>query len=308
MHRVTLREMEHFVALAEHGSVTGAAVAIGLSQPAMSTSLRDLERTLGVTLFVRHRGRGVSLLPEGELLLAEARSVLARVAEMEDRMSDVAHGSSGRLVLGSLVTVAPIVMPNLVRTFRERRPGIAVEMRTGAQDELLAWLRSGAIHAAVTYDMGLGPDVDFQRVVDTKPHALLAADHRLAGAGAVDLADLADDPYVLLDLPISREYFTSLFLSADLAFRPASRSTDLSLVRSLVGNGFGYSLVNLLPASDAAQDGSRVAHVELRSDVRPLGLGLARRRDDRPLRSLEAFAAFVRQALELPRGVVEQET
>ena len=57
MHRVTLREMEHFVALAEHGSVTGAA-AIGLSQPAMSTSLRDLERTLGVTLFVRHRGRG----------------------------------------------------------------------------------------------------------------------------------------------------------------------------------------------------------------------------------------------------------
>ncbi|MCS5671432.1 MAG: LysR family transcriptional regulator [Actinomycetota bacterium] len=57
MHRVTLREMEHFVALAEHGSVTGAA-AIGLSQPAMSTSLRDLERTLGVTLFVRHRGKG----------------------------------------------------------------------------------------------------------------------------------------------------------------------------------------------------------------------------------------------------------
>ena len=49
--------MEHFLALAKHGSVTGAA-AIGLSQPAMSTSLRDLERTLGVTLFVRHRGRG----------------------------------------------------------------------------------------------------------------------------------------------------------------------------------------------------------------------------------------------------------
>ena len=70
MHRVTLREMEHFVALAEHGSVTGAA-AIGLSQPAMSTSLWDLERTLGVTLFVRHRGRGLSLLLEGELLLAE---------------------------------------------------------------------------------------------------------------------------------------------------------------------------------------------------------------------------------------------
>ena len=306
--RVTLRELEHFVALAEHGSVTGAAAAIGLSQPAMSTSLRDLETTLGLTLLLRHRGRGVSLLPEGEVLLSEARSVLARAAEMEGRMSDVASVSSGRLVVGSLVTVSPIVVPALVRSFRERHPGVDVDMWTGTQVELLAWLRTGAIHVAVTYDMGLGSDVDFQRVLDATPHALLAADHRLAGAESVDLADLVDDPFVLLDLPISREYFTSLFLAADLAFQPASWTRDLSLVRSLVGNGFGYSLVNLLPATDIAQDGSAVAHVELRTSVRPLGLGLARRRDDRPLRSLEAFAAFAREALELPRGPAEQET
>ena len=72
MHRVMFREMEHFVALAEHGSVTCAA-AIDLSQSAMSTSLRDLERTLAVTLFVRHRGSWVRQLPEAELLLAEER-------------------------------------------------------------------------------------------------------------------------------------------------------------------------------------------------------------------------------------------
>ncbi len=61
MRKVTLRELEHFVALAEHGSVTGAARAIGLSQPAMSTSLQELEKALEVTLFVRHRGRGLGL-------------------------------------------------------------------------------------------------------------------------------------------------------------------------------------------------------------------------------------------------------
>jgi len=260
---VTLREMEHFVALAEHGSVTGAAAAIGLSQPAMSTSLRDMEKALGVTLFVRHRGRGVSLLPEGELLLSEARSVLARAAEMEDRMSDVASGSSGRLVLGSLVTVSPIVVPALVRSFREQHPGVEVDMWTGTQVELLAWLRTGAIHVAVTYDMDLGTDVDFQRVVDATPHALLAADHRLAGEGSVELSDLVEDPFVLLDLPISREYFTSLFLAADLAFQPASWTRDLSLVRSLVGNGFGYSLVNLLPATDTVPTSSCVPASDL---------------------------------------------
>lgn len=301
MRKVTLRELEHFVALAEHESVTEAARSIGLSQPAMSASLRELEEALGVTLFVRNRGRGLGLLPEGEALLSEARELLARAAELEDRMSASSAGSSGRLVLGSLVTVAPIVLPSLVRRFRDRHPGIEVEMRTGAQDELLDALLSGEIHAAVTYDMGLGAGVDFGRLADSAPHALVPAGHRLATAGSVDLGDLAGDPYLLLDLPISREYFTSLFLAAGVPFHPAVASTDLSLVRSLVGNGFGWSLVNLLPASDVAQDGTRITHLPLRTDVPPLGLGLVRRTGSGVLAALEAFAAFAQESLELPR-------
>ncbi len=299
--RVALRELENFVAVAECGSVTEAAAVVGISQPGLSASIRNLERVLGVRLLVRHRGRGVSLTPEGDLLMAEARATLSRAGELEARMSAAISDDSGRVLVGSLVTVAPIVTPSLVRRFREQHPGIAVEIRTGTQDELLAWLRTGAVHAAITYDIELGREVDFQRVLDIEAHAVINASHRLADHAVIDLEALAGDPYILLDLPLSREYFMSLFLATGIAYHPAARHADISLVRTLVGNGFGYSLVNLLPATDIAQDGSRVVYVPLRSELPSLGLGLARRSDDKPPRALETFVDFARSALVLPR-------
>ncbi|MYB24654.1 MAG: LysR family transcriptional regulator [Acidimicrobiia bacterium] len=290
--QVTLRELENFVAVAENSSMTHGAAAVGISQPAMSGSIQSLERTLGVSLLVRHRGHGVSLTPEGAQLIAEAREVLSRAADITSFMFDSGSDSVGRVLLGSLVTVAPIVVPAMVREFTDRNPQIDVRLQTGTQDDLLAWLRSGEIHAAITYDIELGNDLDFLKLLDAEPHALLPTGHALATAETVSLEELADEPYVLLDLPISRQYLTSLFLAADVSLRPVARHTDLDLIRTLVGNGFGFSVVNLLPAAATAQDGSRLAYVKLRTSVKPVALGLVRRKGGTQSRRLEEFVQF----------------
>ena len=301
MPKYSLRDLQNIVAVAECGSVTLAADAVGLSQPAMSTALMRLERILSCTLMVRRKGHGVSLTPEGELFVAEARVLLERADELEARMSAAISDEAGQLVVGSLVTVAPIVVASLVRRFRAEYPQITVEIRTGSQDQLLEWLTNGALHLAITYDLELTPSIEFTRLVDAVPHVLLHAEHPLAQRETIELAELERDRYILLDLPLSREYFLSLFMAADVSPRPQSRHNDLAFVRTLVGNGFGYSLVNLLPATDVAQDGSRVAYIRLESPLRPLGLGLARRPDPRPPASLATFVRFTRDALMLPR-------
>ena len=301
MRRIPLRDLENLVALADHSSVTRAADEIGLSQPAMSAALKRLEREVGSVLFVRHRGRGVRLTPEGELLVAEARSLLLRSDELQARVTGAMSSKSGCLVVGALVTVAPIVMPSLVRQFQIEYPDVAVEIRTGSQDQLLEWLAAGVAHLAVTYDLDFGSSANFERLVDAEPHAVLQADHKLAKRRRIRLSELAPDPYILLDLPVSREYFTSLFLASDIPCLPARRHPDLALVRALVGNGFGYSLVNLLPASNIAQDGSEVAYVPLESPVRPLRLGIASRPGDQPPRSQQTFIEFARNSFVLPR-------
>ena len=299
--QVTLRELENFVSVAEHASLTLGAEAVGITQPAVSASLRNLESTLGVSLLVRRRGQGVSLTPEGALLMAEARSLLDRASDLTTVMLDAVSLRAGRVLLGSLVSAAPIVMPAAVRSFVTKNPQIDVEIRTGSQDELLSWLRTGAIHAAVTYDIELGRDVRFSKILDAVPHLLLSASHPLASEEEAALEDVVDDHYILLDLPLSREYFTSLFLAAGVPYRPARRHSDLSLVRSLVGNDFGYSLVNLLPATDIAQDGSRVAYVRLRTTVPPLALGLVERVEGSHPRAVDAFLNHARSSLALPR-------
>jgi len=205
------------------------------------------------------------------------------------------------LLAGSSTQKSRVRWKSEYDSFVTRNPQIDVEIRTGSQDELLSWLRTGAIHAAITYDIELGRDVRFSKILDAVPHLLLPASHRLAGEEEAALEDVVDDHYILLDLPLSREYFTSLFLAGGVPYRPARRHSDLSLVRSLVGNDFGYSLVNLLPATDIAQDGSRVAYVRLRTSVPPLALGLVERVEGSHPRAVDAFLNHARSSLALPR-------
>jgi DNA-binding transcriptional LysR family regulator len=292
---MTLRELRYFVALADERSVTAAAARVGLSQPAMSTSLGNLERTMGVSLFVRLRGQGVSLTQEGQLLAQEARLLLAHAEEVRTRIASVSGVATGPISIGSLVTVAPLVVPKMVRAFGSDHPGVTVQMRTGPQDQLLSWLRSGEIHLAITYDLDLDASIEFHHLSDALPRVVLPADHRLAGRRTLRLGDLTDEPYVLLDLPLSREYFTSLFLASNVPYQPALRVEDLTLVRSLVANGFGYSLVNQLPATTQAQDGGELAYVRLDTPVPPLRLGVALLAASTQPRAVKAFVEFAAQ-------------
>lgn len=301
MRKIRIRDLENFVALAEQESVTLAADAIGLSQPAMSAALKGLEKNLGMSLFVRRRGQGIHLTPQGVTLLAEARSLLAHADEVEARIDHAASSTTGRVILASLVTVAPLVVPSLVRRFRLEFPEIEVETRIGSHDQLLEWLHEGEINLALTYDIAIDSSLDFGTIADASPHVLLPAAHALASRKKIALEQLATEPYILLDLPLSKEYFSSLFLASGVACRPVSRFGDLSVIRAFVGNGFGYSLLNLVPASDVTQDGSKVAYVRLENPVPPLRLGLGTRRDVIRPKSLETFMHFARNSLQFPR-------
>lgn len=292
-----MRDLEHVVAVADCASVTRAAALLEVSQPTVSSALTQLEATLGVPLFVRTRGQGVHLTPEGHHFVAEARSILAQVQQLHDTIAGDHGAQTGRVVIAALATVAPIVMAGLLRSFVERHPGVRPHLITGSQDQVLDHMASGVAHVAVTYDLGLASDVHFEPLRVALPHVMISAQHPLASCDRLSLADLANEPYLLLDLPISRDYFASLFIAADLKPRPVARHTDLELVRSLVGNGFGYSLVNLLPARVEAPDATPLAYVPLDTSVKPLRLGIATRRQEHRLRAVEAFMAHARQAM-----------
>jgi DNA-binding transcriptional LysR family regulator len=113
----------------------------------------------------------------------------------------------------------------------------------------------------------------------------------------VRIEDLAEDPFVLYDLPHSREYFTELFAAAGLAMRPAYRSTTFETVRALVAAGQGYSILNQRPVSDTTYDGGRAVPLPLLDPLPPLPVVLARPRGVRPTRRAQAFTELARRLL-----------
>lgn len=263
----TLRQLEYFVAVAESGSVTGAAQRVHLSQSAMSTALSDLERVLGVQLLVRHHARGVTLTPAGEDLLSDARALLRQAQDLESAATAHGSGVSGRVSLGCFAILAPYVMPQLLQEVGERLPGVELATTEEALDGLAEGLRHGRLELTLGYDLGHASGVRQRTLFSVPPHVVLPTDHRLAGKRSVSLQQLEGEPMVLLDLPHSRDYFARLFDAAGVEPDVRYRTHSAETARALVARGMGYTVLNLQAAHHVSLEGDEYAVVPLTSPL-----------------------------------------
>jgi DNA-binding transcriptional LysR family regulator len=295
--RFTLRQLEYLLAAADAGSVTEAAQNIPVAQSSVSAAIAQLEAALGVQLLIRHHAQGISPTAEGRQFLERARELLRNADELERFASELTGELSGTLHLGCLVTVAPLMMPRLGKGFRERHPAVALEMVEAGQQELVSGVRSGRLSVSLTYDLDLAGDLAFSALASLPPYAVFAADHPLAGAESVSFAELAAEPLVLLDLPHSRDYFRGLFSAAGVEPRIEHRSVHPDVIRTMVANGFGYSIFNARTGTAAALDGMPLANVTIAGEPRPMILGLVRLASVRPTRLVAAFEQHCRAAI-----------
>ena len=289
--RFTLRQLEYFVAAGETLSITRASERTSISQPSISTAISQLEKELGVQLFVRHHAQGLSLTPAGRRLLRESKALLEQAEGLYHLADEVSGQLRGSLAVGCLVTLAPMIVPELSHSFSSAYPGTEIRAEEAHQEALLERLRRAEIDLAITYDLQIPNDIAFRPLVSLPPHALVGESHPLAGRGEVALAELASDPLVLLDLPMSREYFLAMFMREGLEPVIAARSAHQEVVRTMVANGQGYSLANIRPRSDQAMDGRKLVRLALAGDYRPMAIGTATATQIGKSKLLETFEA-----------------
>lgn len=297
---ITLRQLEYFVCVAELGTVTAAAEQIHLSQSAMSTAIADLERLLGVQLFVRH-ARGLALTRDGELILREARRLLRDAEDLQHSAANLSGDLSGSVYVGCYPTIAPLLLPRVIAEFTTRHPQVSINFREGYQDELLRRLGRGECDLAVTYNYRLDRDLaesgfTTTHLASVPPYVLLNADHDLADQATVSLAKLAEEPMILLDVPPSSQYFISLFESIGLEPNIRFRTSNYELVRGLVARGMGFSILNQRPAVTKSYEGIDYVTVGLDERHRPLEV-VAVTPDDQRLS--ERVSVFIDEAARL---------
>jgi DNA-binding transcriptional LysR family regulator len=292
--RFTLRQLSYFVAAGESGSVTLASERVNISQPSISAAIAQLEAEFDIQLFIRHHAQGLSLTPAGERFLTAAKALLQQAEELRDVADEVATAVSGPLNIGTFRTYAPLLISGVWKSFLDRYPKVKLRISEGDEALLIAKLRRAEISLALTYSHHITDDLAFEPLAELPTYVLLAASHPLATRKSVRLADLADEPFVMLDLPLSREYFLSLFIRSDLTPNIVAASEYPETVRSYVASGFGYSLATARPLNKAALNGLPLAYVRLDGPFAPMVLGIATLKGLRKSRAMLVFEEHCR--------------
>ncbi|WP_240437503.1 LysR family transcriptional regulator [Sciscionella marina] len=285
-----MTQLRYFVAAASTGSMTAAAIDLRIAQSAVSTAVGGLERSLGVQLFIRQHARGLSLTGAGHRLHVAAQELLGLAAGLEETARGLAVAATGDIAFGCFVTLAPFVMPQILRWCAERHPRLNLNARELDTPEITAELQEGRIEIALMYDLALGTGIERHRIGSVPPYVIVAPDHRLAKAPGIHLSELQDESMVMLDIPHSAEYFAGLMRAAGVQPKVQHRSTSYETVRSLVAQGLGYAVLNQRPTFATTYSGESVVSLPLFDNVADLPIVLARIAHTRPTGRAQAVA------------------
>lgn len=275
-----LRHLRYFIAVAEELHFGRAARRLSMSQPPLSTQIRDLERHLGLTLLDR-TSRRVSLTPAGRAFLPEARHVLAAADHAHHVAARAAGGTWGSVSLGFLGAAGVSVVPAALMALRADANEVSIRVReytTGPS--LVEALTHRAIDVALLRPPLDMPEIETEQLAVEPFVAVLPRGHRLARRRWIDVAELLDEPFVLWDRTSSPRVFDPVFSAAGGVGEPTNVIVEAVGIPSIVGMVAGGLGVSVLPASAVHRRTSDIAVRPLRPPAPTLAQIAAWRRND----------------------------
>ena len=286
---ISLTQLRYFIRVAERESMTRAAEDLFVAQSAVSSAVAHLEKELGVQLFIRRHAKGLTLTASGRELLVRSRQILTALAESLESIAGEAQAFWGPLHVVCFSPLAPFYLPSIIAGLKREHPGLEVRVTEAVAGEVGEYLESGRAEVGLTYDLALGDSVHRDVLAEIVPYAALPSSHRLAGAASVSLADLVDEPMILVDLPHSRDYFLGVFTDRGMTPNVQYRSSSYETVRAMVAQDHGFSLLHQRPATDSTYAGGQVVAVPLSDAVTPLRVVTASLASMRMSRRAQAF-------------------
>ena len=237
---MNLRYLQTFVDIAEAGSIARAGARLNVSQPAASRQILTLEAELDVRLFDRI-GRRLRLTSEGEDLLRQSRRLLMEADSLNARVRALKGGHTGILRVGATPMVIENTLSVFLSQYQLRHPGVEVHFVEDGGLRLPSRLEHGDVHLALVV-----PDERFRNRLLYPVHnlAVLSSKHRLSRRRALDVADLADEPLLLLHRSFgSREWFDAACNIAHIRPRVLLESAAPHTLVALTAVAYGVTVV-----------------------------------------------------------------
>jgi DNA-binding transcriptional LysR family regulator len=297
---VDLQHLRYAVAAADHGSFRRAAEVLLLQQSTLSRCIRQLEHSLGMTVFERSSG-GVRATTAGRHFLRTARSIVEQMDSLVNSAYHVGRGEAGRLSVGFYTSISAGNLLATLVDFKKRFSQIDVCLKESSRVRLVTALRNGALDIAIaTSELPLLADQGMPLWSERILLALLE-EHPLAGKDVVHWTDLRGETVLLSQYDPGRELedlLMSKLVSPEDRPKIARHDVSRGIIKSLIAAGFGVSLVT---ESDIGANFSRLTYRELRDGTGPSRVGFsAHWRSDNDNPALANFLKLLGERYPLP--------
>lgn len=255
---ITLRQLWHFVAAADAGSMSEAARRLHMAPSAISMSVAELERIVGVQLCVKRKSKGVTLTSAGQTAFIQARQILDMASEMSYIRHDEAPAIRGPLSVGCYTAIAPKVIPMMFEVFAQRCPLVEVSFVEGYHQELQRGVLEGTLDLAVLYDLDIDPELESAVLQRVQPHVLLSEENPLGEKDVVMVSDLADEEILLYDAEPLYRHALGIFRENGIAPSVRHRTRSYATARSLIGRNLGVCVIYDNPTLNRSYEGRTV--------------------------------------------------
>lgn len=245
----TLKQVRYVEAAGRLRSIAKAAAELSISQSSITAAIDSLETWLDYDLFVRTPAKGIQPTPAGVDALELIRKLLDQARQFDAELRSVGGDAAGLVRIACYATAAPAFLPPILRSIKEDFPQMSVQILEGNMEAIVGFLEEGKADLAFTYPSVLKPNYDFLPLFQPPPFALISTDDPMSERKSVTLKELSEKPMVLLDLPLTRDYFFGLFSRYGCTPFIAHSTRSAEIARALVSGGFGYTILNIRPQS-----------------------------------------------------------
>lgn len=250
-----LQRWRTFLAIAELGSLTRAALFLDSNQSLLSRQLNALERDCGARLFNR-TGRGVTLSDVGQRIFPHVKTLLADAEQLEVEIRGEAREPAGRVTLGSLPSISGPIVGRLFKQIRAQHPGIQLKILEGSSGQVEEWLADARVDIAILYRYSHAVPEQEQALARVDSYLIGPVGDKLTATVEVPFSALHELPFILPSVPNGlRNTLDAMARQEHITLAPVMEADSLPLMRSLVAQERLYTVLPIHAVWQEVQEG-----------------------------------------------------
>lgn len=265
---LTVKQLKYFVATAELGQISQAAIALSISQSAITTAIRDLELLLGFPLF-RRSSSGMELTEQGRQFRAHANDILAKIGDAM-RMPVADASTQGSLTVAAMYTVMGYFLPYHLDRLSNRYPGLRIQIHEANREGIEEGLLSNRYDIAVMLtSLVASEDIASETLLSSARRLWVCSRHRFLEETEVSLELIANERYIMLT--IDEAAYSTVKYWKQSASQPnvMLRTSSVEGVRSMVANGQGITILSDMMYRPWSLEGKRIETIVTSNPIPP---------------------------------------